>query len=350
VRAVGRLAETPAYCHAVDAEGLPAVAKHQPGCHSVMMAYDFHVTPEGPRLIEVNTNAGGSYLALLAQFGAEAVDFDHRFRRAAARAMATFAETFAHFTGDRTRAPGFAVVVDGRAQDGFSDPETHAFVAAMRDHWGCEVGLAEPGEAEFVDGVLRVGGAPVDFVYNRFCDFYMEAPEMEALRQAYLGCCACVTPNPRFFGLLGDKRRMRLWCDSDALRRLGVGADTAAFIAATVPHCALMTDFNRECLWESRKQWVFKPVSLYGGKGVIPGRAIRRTRFEALDPERTLVQAFVAPGLTPCEADGPRMLKTDIRLFAYRDRVLGVGARVYSGQITNFSTPGSGYARVEIQA
>src|SRR5579862_8601494 len=187
VHAVGRLAETCAYRRAVDAEGLPAVAQYEPGYHSVMMAYDFHVTPEGPRLIEVNTNAGGSYLALLAQFGGDAADSDLRVRRAAARAMATFAQAFGDFTGDPSRAPDFAVVVDGRAPDGFSDPEPHAFVAAMRAHWGCEVGLAEPGEIEFADGALRLGGARVDFVYNRFCDFYMETPEMAALRQAYLG-------------------------------------------------------------------------------------------------------------------------------------------------------------------
>lgn len=26
------------------------------------MGYDFHVTPEGPKLIEINTNAGGAFL------------------------------------------------------------------------------------------------------------------------------------------------------------------------------------------------------------------------------------------------------------------------------------------------
>lgn len=37
-----------------------------------------------------------------------------------------------------------------------------------------------------------------------------------------------------------------------------------------------------------------------------------------------------------------------LRLFAYRNRLLGVGARLYRGQVTNLRTPGGGYAPVRI--
>ena len=46
----------------------PALARHDFGPAGALMGYDFHLTPSGPRLIEVNTNAGGAFLnAVLAR-------------------------------------------------------------------------------------------------------------------------------------------------------------------------------------------------------------------------------------------------------------------------------------------
>ncbi|PZO32572.1 MAG: hypothetical protein DCE92_14065, partial [Alphaproteobacteria bacterium] len=35
----------------------PPLARRDPGPRGVFMGYDFHVTPSGPKLIEINTNA-----------------------------------------------------------------------------------------------------------------------------------------------------------------------------------------------------------------------------------------------------------------------------------------------------
>ena len=56
-----QLARAPAYQALLDAEAEP-VLRHAPGNFGVFMGYDFHLTPQGPRLIEVNTNAGGALL------------------------------------------------------------------------------------------------------------------------------------------------------------------------------------------------------------------------------------------------------------------------------------------------
>ena len=46
----------------------PAIARFEPGPIGVFMSYDFHLGPEGPKLIEINTNAGGALInALLAK-------------------------------------------------------------------------------------------------------------------------------------------------------------------------------------------------------------------------------------------------------------------------------------------
>jgi len=56
-----QLAHSPAHQALLDADADPA-QRHSPGNFGVFMGYDFHVTPHGPRLIEVNTNAGGALL------------------------------------------------------------------------------------------------------------------------------------------------------------------------------------------------------------------------------------------------------------------------------------------------
>ena len=46
----------------------PEIAGFDPGPIGAFMGYDFHLTPDGPQLIEINTNAGGAFLnAVLAR-------------------------------------------------------------------------------------------------------------------------------------------------------------------------------------------------------------------------------------------------------------------------------------------
>ena len=64
----------------------PVIARLDPGPRGVFLGYDFHLDPDGPRLIEINTNAGGALLvAALAR---------------AQRACCTEAEPFLTSSGD----------------------------------------------------------------------------------------------------------------------------------------------------------------------------------------------------------------------------------------------------------
>jgi hypothetical protein len=80
---------------------------------------------------------------------------------------------------------------------------------------------------------------------------------------------------------------------------------------------------------------------------VLVGEKISRKRYDELDPATTLVQQLVAPSLTMA-AEDEKPMKTDLRLFVYRDRILGIGARLYRGQVTNLRTEGGGFARVKV--
>jgi hypothetical protein len=67
VRAIESLARLPAYRDAVLSRS-PGTAQRDFGPRGAFMGYDFHLAHDCPRLIEINTNAGGAFLnALLAR-------------------------------------------------------------------------------------------------------------------------------------------------------------------------------------------------------------------------------------------------------------------------------------------
>ena len=60
-----------------------------------------------------------------------------------------------------------------------------------------------------------------------------------------------------------------------------------------------------------------------------------------------VAQALVPPSERLIEVDGVATdLKFDLRAFTYAGEVQLLAARIYSGQTTNFRTPGGGFAPV----
>lgn len=344
VRLIDRLGRDAAYRDRVYPL-VPEVARFDPGHDAVMMCYDFHLTPDGPRLIEVNTNAGGGLFAAMAHRpdGTAAPDVLRPHLRT--RLLQTFAFEMQQFSLGEKRRPEQIVIVDDAPEQQFLYPEMQAFVELFRS-WGVSSAIAAPQELQASGAGVLYAGATVDMVYNRHCDFYLESEAMNGLRDAYLSGAVCLTPNPHVYGLLADKRRMALWSDPGAMRSLGLSATERDLLTAVVPESFLLETADRDRLWPERKALVFKPVDSFGSRGVLLGAKISRTRFDQLPPATTLVQQLAPPSQT--EVDGFGTMKTDLRLYAYRDRVLGVAARLYIGQVTNLRTAGGGFAPVRL--
>jgi len=342
MRLLYRLQRNPAYLELVEPQ-LPETARFDPGHDAVMMGYDFHLAEDGPKLIEVNTNAGG---AMYAYFAA------HReligkcpppgpFPR---RLLETFWRDWQRFSGQPDSRPQCIVIIDEEPAGQNLFPEMECCRSLfLREGIDCEI--VDPRELQASSEGVFLNGDLVDFVYNRHCDFYLESDEMAGLRSAYLAGRVCLSPNPRAYGLLADKRRMILWSDLATMRACGLSGTELELMGQVVPHSRLLADLDLEQTWAGRKRNIFKPVGRYGGKGVLAGRSMSRTRFAAMPPEGTLVQELVPPSLTP---GGDEEFKTDYRVYAYRDRAIGIAARLYRGQVTNLQTPGGGFARVEL--
>lgn len=153
----------------------PEIARCDFGPRGVFMGYDFHLAEDGPKLIEVNTNAGGAFLnALLAKAQracctevevalktSEAEYFD-----AAVLSMFQREWTLQRGTGTARRI----AIVDDRPEQQYLYPE---FVLAQRfflKH-DIETVIADTGMLRYERGQLLVGNEPIELVYNRLVDF-----------------------------------------------------------------------------------------------------------------------------------------------------------------------------------
>lgn len=353
MRALYRLHHHPLYYRMI-ADQLPPVARFNPGNEAVMMGYDFHLTPDGPKLIEVNTNAGGGLLAYRA-YGLRAKGGQFDPANAHQRALLhSFATEMALFSAGKRPRPTRVAILDHAPETQFLFEEMQ-LLRRLLENWGVAAVVVAPEALEIkAEGVCLKESMPggragdrIDLIYNRHCDFYLETPALAGLRTAYLAGKVCVTPNPRIYGLLADKRRMILWSNETILQTLGMSDRERRCIVETVPVCHLLAHQDPEQVWRTRKRWVFKPITAYGSRGVLLGNSISRKRFTALDPHTTLMQQHIPPSVT-YHANMDKTMKTDFRLFVYRNKTLGVAARLYHGQVTNFREPGSGYCAVRI--
>ena len=326
----------------------PVSSRIDHGPVGALMGYDFHLTADGPKLIEINTNAGGAFLNAHLARAQAACCSDVRIDRRLidefdANIAAMFIKEWRRQRGDGALAT--IVIVDDAPNEQYLYPE---FVLAreLLIRQGFEAHIADPGDLDVRDGALWLGSTRIDLVYNRLVDFALDAPQHSALREAYTGGLVVVTPSPHHHAVLANKRNLTLLSDPEALRSFGVKADVLARLAG-VPLTRLVTHENADELWQARKTMFFKPLSGHGSKAVYRGDKLTKGVWADIVKGAYVAQAFVAPGERIIELDGQRVTrKVDVRLYTYEAQPMLVAARVYQGQATNLRTPGGGFAPV----
>lgn len=355
-RAIGllfRVAHSPAYAERVDS-GADPVARFSPGSYGVFMGYDFHLTEDGPRLIEINTNAGGALLnGLHTAALCEPAKLDWlcctppSIGDVETRIVDTFRSEFAAVRGADAKLAHVAIV-DERPGEQFLREEFDLFVSMLGRH-GIEARVADTSElVRGSAGSLELAGWPVDLVYLRDTDFQLAGPRTATLREAYLDDGVVVTPSPREHHLLADKRRLEIFSSVEQLEALGLDEDDARFLADIVPETRRLSSLSPEEAWSTRRDWVFKPAAAFGSKAVYRGDKISKRKLaEIHDEPGFLAQRRVAPGTTSVRTpEGDRAMKFDVRAYVYRDEIFLLGARVYEGQVTNMRSPGGGFSAI----
>lgn len=346
VQALETAAAHPAYQERV-LSWAPATARLDPGPAGAFMGYDFHLGKDGPRLIEINTNAGGAFLnAILARAqrrccgGATneswTADFDS--------AVISLFEREWRAQGGSGR-PARIAIVDDQPEQQYLYPE-FKLAQQLLLRGGIDTVILSPDELRFEAGALLFGqGERIDLVYNRLVDFGLEATEHAALRSAWLSGSTVITPNPHTHALFADKRNMAVLSDPAFVATLGLNADNVDVLRESIPKTILVTADNAPMLWQERRQWFFKPVAGHGSKGVYRGSKMTRKTFAQILESDYIAQTLVSPSERMVQVDGEcEAMKVDVRLYTYCGGLLLAAARLYRGQTTNFRTPGGGFA------
>jgi hypothetical protein len=319
------------------------------GPAGALMGYDFHVTPEGAKLIEINTNAGGAFLnAPLARAQ----------RACCASTLPSFSKS-ADFRSDiaemflreweRQRGSGRPrriAILDDAPETQYLLPEFR-LAQAMLQSQGIETLIGDPRDLARDGNAVILAGLPIDLVYNRLVDFAFDDPAHLILRDAYCDDVVVVTPNPHVYAIFADKRNLCLLSNNHQMAEWGLAKAHLDVLASAALPTVLVTASNADDLWRERRDWFFKPAQGHASKAAYRGDKLTRRVWGEIIQADYVAQAYTAPGRRGVEYGGERAeQKVDLRLYAYSGHVLLAAARLYRGQTTNMRTPGGGFAPV----
>ena len=290
------------------------IIQNRPHSGTFMMGFDFHLTPIGPKLIEINTNAGG-FAALIET--CPHPDKKQLMKDSFVRALKDEYTTF-----NLSTPLNHICILDDDIKNQWLYPEM-VYFADLLTSYGFKVSLAVPHDLELKNNIVFYQGLRVDFIYNRVIDFRLSQPNHQVLRNIILNNAAAVSPQPAVYARSADKRLLLNNYHS------------------VLPQACLLQDKTVDEWKLLRKRFVFKPLNSAASKGVYRGDHVSLKKLTELPPD-TLAQELIPP---PRASDGT---KYDLRVFTSGTQILGIASRHFNGQVMEMRTPGSGIRWVEI--
>ena len=313
----------------------PEITRINHGPYGVFMGYDFHLGEDGPKLIEINTNAGGALLNLeLARSQIKCCQPDETFSTAYKKLSELEQKLHEMFQSEWQAQRGdkplkVVAIVDDSPEEQYLYPEFLLF-QKLFSTFNIKAIVTDPGKLTRKEGKLWHEGTEVDFVYNRLTDFYLADETHKVLREAYESGDVVLSPSPRHHALYANKRNLTKMNDLQG-----------------IPRTEEVTPLNAEDFWKNKKSYFFKPFTGYGSKATYRGDKLTKKVWEEISRGGYIAQEVVTPGQRVVQVDGHETdLKVDIRAYTYRGEIQLLAARLYSGQTTNFRTSGGGFAPV----
>ncbi|MDQ6956144.1 MAG: hypothetical protein Q9M21_03000, partial [Mariprofundaceae bacterium] len=199
---------------------LPATADAMFDESSMLMGYDFHLTDNGPRLIEINNNAGGLYIGANRWMKQPAI----------AELVGTLEDRISGMFPDTWQT---IAIMDEDVTEQYMYPEMQHYAGLLRQT-GRTVFLVSPEDIQLKADGLYIENQRVDGIYNRHTDFYLDTAELAHIRTALMAGQVALNPHPRSYALLGDKSRMVDWWHQGLLEGC-LPSDDVAFIRNIVP-------------------------------------------------------------------------------------------------------------------
>jgi len=337
----------------------PDSAQFPPKAHGVFLGYDFHINQDGPKLIEINSNAGGALInalliraqnACCGQAGGQRPGKVCFQGKATGQPEELFIAMFnREWQAERGAEPLRSIaIVDEDPKTQYMLPEFLLFKQLFEQHH-IDTVICDPSELEYRDGVLWQGDLKIDLVYNRLTDFSLEATKLQPLRTAYLAGDVVVTPHPRNHALYADKRNLALLCNDVFLESIGVDTQIRDILRQGIAHTILVNNEDSKDLWSKRKHLFFKPAKGFGSKAAYRGDKLTQRVFNYILDHDYVAQTLVKPSERQLEFGHDKVnLKLDLRHYVYQGQTQLLCARLYQGQTTNFRTPGGGFAQVVV--
>lgn len=339
-------------------ERAPQIADLDHGPAGVFMGYDFHLADDGPRLIEINSNAGGAFLnaALARAHRACCESFQQVFdaKDTLRKLDEVFVNMFrAEWHAQRGSAPlRNILIVDDDPDAQYLAPEFQ-MARALFDSHGLIAAVGDARELQWRNGALwhpaLPSDMPVDLVYNRLTDFYLQDLDHEALKLAYRAGAAVVTPHPRTHALYADKRNLISLSDAALLESWGVSEADRALLRRVVPATQRVMAEDADALWAQRRGLFFKPAAGFGARAAYRGDKLTRRVWDEILAGGYVAQTTVPPSERLVSVEGQTVrLKLDLRAYTYRGQVQLLAARTWAGQTTNFRTEDGGFSPVVV--
>lgn len=338
IYAIEKAVKLPAFQSAIYARGYNGAYDVQTETDGVFMGYDFHMTPDGPRLIEINSNAGGAFIVNTLE---EAIG------KKGAYTPEKIGQMFLSEWEKSGRAgrPKTIAIIDETPEEQFHYPDM-CLAADLLHKQGFHVMISDPSRLRFEKERLWITDTQIDIVYNRLTDFTLTGPYSASLTQALTADAAVITPNPRHHAIFADKRNLALLSNPDLIKSWRL-ADHEKTALAHIPETIIVTAANADKLWTARKQYFFKPYGGFGSRGVYKGAKLTTRVWTEIKKGGYIAQRFIAPPVRAVgQNDDITELKFDIRAYSYGGDILLLAARMYQGQTTNLRTSGGGLAPV----
>ncbi len=302
----------------------------------LLLSYDVHPSPEGPVLIEVNTNAGGVLTAIQAARIGNDCCADVQQNLLEGRLLALFQRDLLGADREQT---GIVAIVDDQLESQTLLAEMQALAELIRPK-AMDVRVLDAADLAYREGRLRHGDDAIDRVYWRSTDFLLTEPAHADVRRAVSEGTTLLAPSPEAYAAIADKRRFVAWSAQPELSR-----DEETGLSFRIAETRCMADRTASDWHADRRNWVFKPVSGYASRGVYVGKSVSRRKLDELPAAEYLAQRYAPHPVI--DRDG-RQWKYDVRFFADRGQVIGAAARVFHGQVLGLREPGSGFAPIRV--
>lgn len=344
MEAVETTAAHPTYSAKVVARYRPGLLNIQPATRGLFMGYDFHVTADGPKLIEINTNAGGAFLAKMLsdvageqaaccvgkpQFPESEID----------EAILDMFQTEWRLGGQKGSLATVAIVDENSASQ-YLYPEM-MLASRLLSARGIDTIICNVADLKYASGQLTARGRIIDLIYNRSTDFMLESPAARPLKQAWENHHTLVSPSPRHHALYADKRNLAILADPQFTREMP--RESASAMRKMIPNTLPLQALAEASTWRQRRKLFFKPVDGFGSRAVYRGDKLTRRTWAAIQKQDYVAQELVP---APVRRTTAGALKYDVRIYSYGAKPLFPVARLYAGQTTNFRTDGGGFAPV----